>query len=417
MKVTPNVSAPRVCWLTTEFYPPETGGTGMIASRLTRGLSERGLDVHVVTRQLLPRGAAREFVGKVRVSRIEPAGRMKGAGWRAFPAMLEFIVRLALLLISERNNYDIVVVSGMKTIPITAVPVCRLLGKQCVVRVESPFEMVEPISAESLDMMNGLLGRILSTVLKRMQRSVLRHAHCVVAISQDIADRLLRFDRPPVRIARIANAVDLTKFKPVAAEERESLRRRLGFPDGRTIVLYVGRLSRAKGVMMLIEAWPELIARHPDAYLVMVGSGSDSWDNCEGDIVAYVQEHALGPHIALVGHSNSVHEYLQGADLFVTPSDYEGFSLTLVEALGTGIPVVTTAVGAAPEIIEEGVNGFLCPPKDKDALAAALDRALGQQSRWAGIGARARESAEAFDIPQVVEQYVALLRELHAKGV
>jgi glycosyltransferase involved in cell wall biosynthesis len=406
-------AAPRICWLTTEFFPPETGGTGMIAARLTRGLAERGLDVHVVTRQTMPRCAAQEFVGKVRLTRINPAGRMKGAGWRAFPAMLEFIARLALLLIAERNNYDIVVVSGMKTIPITAVPVCRLLGKKCVVRVESPFELVEPISAESLDMMHGVVGRILSAVLKRMQRAVLRHAHCVVAISQDIADRLLHFDRPPQRIARIANAVDLTKFKPLAAAEREPLRGRLGFPAGRTIVLYVGRLSRAKGVMMLIEAWPDLIRKHPDAHLVMVGSGKDSWDDCEGEIIETVRTHALDEHVAMVGHSNSVHEYLQAADLFVTPSDYEGFSLTLVEALGTAIPVVTTAVGAAPEIIHEGINGYLCPAKDKAALSAALDRALEQKARWGSIGARARESAEAFDIPEVVEQYVTLLRELH----
>jgi glycosyltransferase involved in cell wall biosynthesis len=406
-------AAPRIYWLTTEFFPPETGGTGMIAARLTQGLSERGFGVHVVTRQTLPHCAPREFVGKVSVSRINPAGRMKGAGWRAFPAMLEFIARLALLLISERKNFDIVVVSGMKTIPITAVPVCRLLGKKCVVRVESPFEMVEPISAESLDVMKGRMSRVLNGLMKLMQRAALRHAHCVVAISQDIADRLLRFARPPARILRIPNAVDLTKFKPLAAEERKPLRRRLGFPAGRTIVLYVGRLSRAKGVMMLIEAWPELIVKYPDTYLVMVGSGKDSWDDCEPDIIDYVQKHALAPHIAMVGHSNSVHEYLQGADLFVTPSDYEGFSLTLVEALGSAIPVVTTSVGAAPEIIQDGVNGFLCPPKNKQALSAALERALGQHDRWGRIGALARESAEAFDVPQVVEQYVALLRELH----
>jgi glycosyltransferase involved in cell wall biosynthesis len=411
--MTTSGAAPRICWLTTEFFPPETGGTGMIASRLTRGLSERGIDVHVVTRQLLPRCPSQEWVGKVRISRINPAGRMKGAGWRAFPAMLEFIARLALLLIAERKNYDIVVVSGMKIIPITAVPVCWLLGKKCVVRVESPFELVEPISAESLDMMHGVAGRIVSAVLKRMQRAVLRHAHCVVAISQDIADRLVRSGGPPKRIARIANAVDLTKFKPVAAGERELLRARFGFPAGRTIVLYVGRLSRAKGVMMLIEAWPDLIVKHPDAHLVMVGSGSDSWDDCEGEIIEYVREHALGAHVAMIGHSNSVQEYLQAADLFVTPSDYEGFSLTLVEALGTAIPVVTTAVGAAPEIVHEGINGYLCPAKDKAALGAAVDRALGQKARWGSVGARARESAEAFDIPQVVEQYVTLLRELH----
>ena len=189
-------AAPRVYWLTTEYFPPETGGTGMIAARLTQGLAERGVDIQVITRQTLPHCAAQEVVGKVRVRRINPAGRMKGAGWRAFPALLGFIVRLALLLCSQRKYYDIVVVSGMKTIPIAAVPVCRLLAKKCVVRIESPFELVEPISAESLVMMNGIMGRFMSRVLRLMQRSVLSRAACVIAISEDIAARLTHFERP-----------------------------------------------------------------------------------------------------------------------------------------------------------------------------------------------------------------------------
>lgn len=404
---------PRIYWLTTEFFPPEMGGTGIIASRICHGLAERGLNVHVFTRQTLPHCAAQERVGKVQVRRINPAGPMKGAGWRAFPTMLEFIVRLALVLISETKNYDIVVVSGMKTIPLAAVPVCRLLRKKCVVRLESTFEMVEPISAESLDMMRGISGRILNGVLKRMQRAVLRRADCVISISQDISDRLMRFERPPDRLARIPNAVDLTKFSPAPADEKVQLRNRLGFPAGRTIVLYVGRLSRAKGVMMLIEAWPGLIARYPNAYLVMVGSGKGSWDDCEGDIAEYVRSHELTSHVALVGHSDSVHEYLRAADLFVNPSDYEGFSLTLVEALGCAVPVVTTSVGVAPEVVRDRVNGFLCPPRNKEALTGAIAMALGQQQRWSSIGKLGRESVQAFDIPKVIEQYVVLLRQLN----
>jgi glycosyltransferase involved in cell wall biosynthesis len=410
---TATTAPPRIYWLTSEFFPPETGGTGMIASRLSQGLAERGLDIHVLTRQTLPRCAAQEFVGTVQVRRINPAGSMKGAGWRAFPRMFSFISRLAIVLISEARNYDIVVVSGMKTIPISAVPICRLLGKKCVVRVESPFEMVEPISTESLETMNGFIGRFLSRILKLMQRMMLRQANCVVAISQDIADRLMRLERPPARIARIGNAVDLSKFKPVPLDERERLRERLAFPAGRTIVLYVGRLSRAKGVMMLIEAWLELIAIYPNAYLLMVGSGKGSWDDCEADIVEYVRNHDLSSHVALVGHSNDVHEYLQASDLFVSPSDYEGFSLTLLEALGCAIPVVTTSVGAAPEIIRDGLNGFLCLPKNKEALSAALELALAQQNRWASIGHLGRVSVQTFDIPEVVKQYVVLLRELN----
>ncbi len=410
---TATTTVPRIYWLTTEFFPPETGGTGMIAARLSQGLAERGFSVQVITRQTVPHCAAQESVGKVQVRRINPAGGMKGAGWRAFPTMLGFIARLALVLFSETKNYDIVVISGMKTIPIAAVPVCRLLRKKCVIRIESPFEMVEPISAESLDMMHGIGGRFMTGVVKRMQRAVLRHADCVIAISRDIADRLMHFEHPPRRLARIPNAVDMMKFEPAPADERARLRERLGFPAGRTIVLYVGRLSRAKGVMMLIEAWSELIGKFPDAYLVMVGSGKGSWDDCEADIAAYVRDHELTSRVALAGHSGRVHEYLRAADLFVNPSDYEGFSLTLVEALGCAVPVVTTSVGVAPEVIRDGLNGFLCPPKNKEAFTAALALALGQQSRWASIGRLGRESVQAFDIPEIIGQYAALLRELN----
>jgi glycosyltransferase involved in cell wall biosynthesis len=405
-------AGPRIYWLTTEFYPPETGGTGMIAARLAHGLGERGLGVQIITRQVLPPSARSESIGTIQVRRVDPPGRMKGAGWRAVPAMLSFIVRVAAILCLETRRYDIVMVSGMKTLPITAVPVSRLLGKRCVIRVESPFELVEPISAESLQMMHGMLGRCVSGLLRRMQQAVLQRATCVIAISQDIEERLGQFKHPPARIVRIPNAVDLSKFTPVAEEEKARLRDRLGYPAGRTIVLYVGRLSRAKGVMNLIEGWPELMRKFPSAHLVMVGSGKGSWDDCEADILEYLRVHRLESHITMAGHSDAVNEHLQAADLFVSPSDYEGFSLTLVEALGCAIPVVSTAVGAAPEFIRTGENGFLCEPRDRRSLSAALELALEQQERWPGIRRRARETAESFDVPRVVDQYVTLLRDL-----
>lgn len=405
-------AGPRIYWLTTEFYPPETGGTGMIAARLAHGLGERGLGVQIITRQVLPPSARSESIGTIQVRRVDPPGRMKGAGWRAVPAMLSFIVRVAAILCLETRRYDIVMVSGMKTLPITAVPVSRLLGKRCVIRVESPFELVEPISAESLQMMHGMLGRCMSGLLRRMQQAVLRRATCVIAISQDIEERLAQSEHPPARIVRIPNAVDLSKFTPVAEEEKARLRDRLGYPAGRTIVLYVGRLSRAKGVMNLIEGWPELMRKFPSAHLLMVGSGKGSWDDCEADILEYLRVHRLESHITMAGHSDAVNEHLQAADLFVSPSDYEGFSLTLVEALGCAMPVVSTAVGAAPEFIRTGENGFLCEPRDQRSLSAALELALQQQERWPGIRRRARETAESFDVPRVVDQYVTLLRDL-----
>src|SRR5262249_29185825 len=115
---------------------------------------------------------------------------------------------------------------------------------------------------------------------------------------------------------------------------------------------------------------------------------------------------------ALPGHSDRVHEYLQAADLYVSPSDYEGFGLTIVEALACALPVVTTAVGVATQIVRNDSNGFLCPPRNPQALREAIDCALHERHRWAEIGRLARESSAVFALPQVIDQYLALCTDL-----
>ena len=402
----------RVYWLTPEFFPPEMAGMGIITSRLAGALAERGAEVQVITRQTLPRCAPRERIGRVEVRRLTPAGRMKGVGWRALPAMLIYIAKLMVLLIANARRYDVVIISGMKTIPLAAVPVCRLLGKPCVLRVESPFEIAEPISAESLAKMQPLLGRALSRALRAVQLATLRGADRVIAISSEIARRLEQLKYPQARMVCIPNAIDLRRFHPVSGVERERLRARLGYPPGRIVLLYAGRRARSKGVMLLMQVLPELIARHPNLFAVLVGSGRGAWDDCEEEVVAFRRRHHLQEHTKLFGHSDQLQQHFQAADLFVTPSDYEGFGLTTVESLACATPTVTTSVGIAPELVHHGVNGFLCPPKDAQALGNTIELALNERQRWPEIGRRAREAAAPFDVPRVIEQYVALCHEL-----
>ena len=192
------------------------------------------------------------------------------------------------------------------------------------------------------------------------------------------------------------------------------MRERLGMPSGRTIALYAGRLARAKGTALLVEEWPRLIASHADLHLVLVGSGKDSWDGCEDYVTEVIRSRGLETHITLAGQSSRVHEYMQAADFFVSPSEYEGFGLAVVEALACGLPVIVTPVGIARDIIEHGSNGFLFPPKQRDALVDAIEECLAQRSRWDDIGKRARESAARFDFPTVFEQYATLCAQLRA---
>lgn len=406
----PGTSPPRVYWLTEEFFPPEMGGTGVMAAGLSQGIAERGVATVVITRQTRPPSPKVEQIGRVHVRRIPPAGRMKGAGWKALPVMIAFLLRLTALLIIEVRRYDVVVTSGMKIIPLVAVPVCRLFGKGVIVRLESPFELVEPISAEALGTM-GFAGRLLPRALRWFQRNALLRAGRVVAISQEMESRVLEAGVPPERVCRIPNGIDTKRYRPVSAQERRELRSRLRIPQERTVVLFVGRLSRAKGVVMLMESWPEIVRRHPQLCLLMVGSGEGSWDDCEEHVREFVRSHGLQEAVMFAGHSDRADEYMQAADMFLFPSEYEGFGLSVAEALSCALPAVLSSVGAAPQLVEHGRNGFLFPAKNAPAMIEAVEECLAQRERWNAIGLAAREAMLPYDLGSVLDHYAELCRQ------
>ena len=396
--------ARRVVWLTEAFYPPIVGGQELFASQLVHALAARGHEVSVITRQTLPAAPSSETLGAVRVRRIAPAGILKGKGWKALWPLLGFLLRLTILLLRDVRRFDVVVVSGVKIIPLVVVPICLLSGKRCILRAESFFELHEAVSAESLKAMHGASGRGIGSLAGVLRRFMMRRADYVIAISAQIREQLRSRGVAQARIREIPNAVDTQKFRPVGAELKRELRTRFGLPAEKTVFVFSGRLSRAKGLPMLVEAWPEVIARHPDAFLAIVGSGKLSFDDCEAAIRDFVAANGLSESVLFAGESDRVFEYLQAADVFVFPTEYEGFSLALVEALACAMPVVVTAVGAAPDLIEDGRNGFLFEPKDPQAMLAALYRALRLREQWPQIGAAARDTTAPFDLQAVADR-------------
>jgi glycosyltransferase involved in cell wall biosynthesis len=312
------------------------------------------------------------------------------------------------LLLRNAGHFDVIIVSGVKIIPLVAVPVCLIARKKIILRAESFFELHEAVSAESLETMNAASGRGIGAMAAAVRRFMLRRAHYVVAISAEIQAQLLKQGVAQARIARIPNAVDTDKFRGVSAEEKLQLRGRLGLPADKTVLVFAGRLSRAKGLPMLIEAWPALVQRYPQLYLVIVGSGKLSFDDCEDSLREFVGAHNLQDSVNFAGESPRVYEYLQAADVFIFPTEYEGFSLALVEALSSAIVAVVTSVGAAPDLIRHGQNGFLFPPKDPQAMFAVLKEALEQTQRWPAIAAAARDSVAPFDLNVVADRYSEL---------
>jgi glycosyltransferase involved in cell wall biosynthesis len=411
-------SAPVVYWLTEAFFPPLVGGQELIASHLAQGLFGRGFQVQVITRQTIPASLPRENVNGVDVRRVNPAGMLKGKGFRALVPVLGFLARLIWILIKDAPRYDVVVVSGAKIMPLVVIPLCALLRKKCVIRAESYFELHETISTESMRTMGSMRGKLLFNALENARNAVLRKADAVIAISAQIHEELLKRGVASTRIVPIPNGVSLRKFRPIGATDRTALRARLGIPNDRLIVLYAGRLARAKGVPLLIDAWPTLFANHPHLYLVVVGSGNRSFDDCEAQVKERVQQMGLERDVAFFPETDSVGDYLQAADAWVFPTEYEGFSLALAEAMGCALTVLATSVGAAPQLIQHGRNGFLFPPLETQALIDVFEEALRVRDQWPAIGAAAREAVMPYDLDSIATRYAELCRSLlEARGL
>lgn len=407
--------APRVCFLTESYYPKIADGIALIAHQLATSLSSRGLEILVITRQIEPPSPSLERLGHILIRRVPPSGLMKGKGWRALAPILFFLIRVLYLLIRNIYKYDIIVVFGVKILPIPALLMRFLFRKKCIIRAESPMDLREDISAESLRRMNLSRFSGLLRLVRNLRAGMIRQADCFVAISPEIRRELLNQGWNPGKIRSIPNSIDTEVFRPVSRTERLRIREKLSLPVNKNIFVFTGRIAESKGVLLLIYVWNELLVRYDDLHLVFVGSGSSevSFDSCEDRLLAYLQQHHLESSVTLTGHVDNVQEYLQASDVFVFPSEYEGFGLAIIEALACGMPSVVTRVGIAPEQIQEFVNGVLADPKDREGFRKSMEWLLDHRELWTQIGTNARNGiTDKYSIRVVAEKYLELFREL-----
>lgn len=393
--------------------PEVQGGMTLHARDLALGLTRRGIDVTVVTRAVVPGLPREDRLGDLPVVRIGPSGLLKGRGWQAAWPLARFLATLLLWLRRHGDAFDAVLTIGVKTLPLAALLARRTAGGPAVLlRSESPVELAEAISAESLARMRPRrLAMLLARLAERPQH-LLRRADGCIAISPEIAAQFAAVGVAKDRIAEIPNGIDTERFKPARPVERTALRERLGLPLDRPVVLFTGRLSRAKGLMTLLEAWREIVRDGEPAFLVLAGAGGQSHDDCEADLRALAAAPPLIGTVFLPGAVDNPEHWLQAADLFVFPSEYEGFGLSLVEAMAAGLPVVATPVGVAPELLADGAAGRLVPIGDAAALTQALGSLLARPEAWPVMGQAGRAAVTArYGMDTVCDRYVALLEE------
>ena len=157
---------------------------------------------------------------------------------------------------------------------------------------------------------------------------------------------------------------------------------------------------------------------HPDAVLVLVGPDmpSNPWD-AGAKTRAFVAEHHLGERVRLHGPSSDTAPLHRAADIFIQPSHFEAFGISIVEAMASQVPVIGAAVGGLRDFLAEGVNALVHEPRSADSIAAALRRLLDDgalRGRLAAAGLRT--AREQFDERKLFAEYARLIESTVARG-
>lgn len=228
---------------------------------------------------------------------------------------------------------------------------------------------------------------------RRIVRHFLRRAACVVVLSERWRHWVAGASGHP-DIVCIPNPVRVESAPPRAAH--------------RNTVLFLGRIGAAKGIAELIEALAGLRSHLADAELVCAGAGDTEAAARHAERLG-VADAVFFPGWLDAGQKRA---WLRRARVFALPSHAEGQPVSLLEAMAAGVPVVATAVGGIPDVVTDGINGLLVPPRDSAALERALRRTLGDPRLAAALGAAGRETVRVHYSP---ERVLAQLDELYVR--
>lgn len=229
-------------------------------------------------------------------------------------------------------------------------------------------------------------------------RRVFANLDARIAVSRAAKRFVRQYFMAPYRI--IPNGVDVERLHPSAVEPLPQL------CDGRPNILFVGRPEKRKGVGYLLRAYPRIKNAFPDARFIIVGAGD--WE--DSPYRAYIERHGLRDiHIAGYVSEEDKARYLRSAHVFCAPAiQGESFGIVLLEAMAAGLPVVASEIVGYRDVVTDGQEGLLVPPRDPGAVADAVCTILQNPALAAAMGEAGIETAAQYSWEHIAEQIIDL---------
>ncbi|MGB7624462.1 MAG: N-acetyl-alpha-D-glucosaminyl L-malate synthase BshA [Terriglobia bacterium] len=362
---------------------PTYGGSGVVATELGKELAYRGHEVHFVSYALpfrLNLSSPRIFFHEVEVS--------------AYPLFEYRPYTLALasqmLQVALDENLDVLHVHY-------AIPhsVSAYLAKQMI----APRKLPVITTLHGTDI--SLVGVDRSYLA--ITRFSIEQSDGVTSISEHLRDRTYQEFGVRRPIEMIPNFVNCSEFTKKCVCE---LRRRFA-PDEEKILIHISNFRPVKRITDVVEIFDRVQKEIP-SHLLMVGDGPE---RAEAEYLAGVKK--LRHRVHFVGKQEAINEYMGIADLLLLPSDNESFGLVALEAMACEVPVIASKVGGLLEVVRDGVDGFLIPPREVELMSRQAIEILSDSALAERLGKQGRERAEGnFCTTRVIPQYLAFYEQV-----